>query len=365
MAKELYDGIYSSHRLIFIEKVQSNIETFLKDKVIKAFRAGQEVICHIENKNLGSVLKELIDNPEFNINILNHITDFSNKYGDYLLVNVSSSVNNYSMILKVSLQEPGLVNGIEEPIYEISKFFHNAQNYLPAKKHRNDVSRYSDLDIYCQTMEGLDCYDLFIQNDGDTIGDVYISDEIARTIEQDFFKDIEIINLISKLGTFDWKAAVFPELCFCINLEELLQLKVQKRVQYLRVLLCELSRISSHLSCLANVSRLLEYDFAFNSLILEKERVLRVLELITGSRIFPNFMRIGGLKRDLSVEMERKIRTEFPLLLKNLLRAQAQFFDNTAVIKRLRNKGVMEIETALKNGVTGPNLRSTGIRYDL
>jgi len=365
MAKELYDGIYSTHRLIFIEKVQSNIETFLKDKIERTYKVGLEVLCILEKENLGPVFKELTENPEFGVNILNNLTKFDNRYGSYLLASVSSSTNNFSLLLKVRLGEKGTGDQFEELVRVLEEFFESAKKYRTSKRQLSEISDHSDLVIYNQMLEGLDCYDIYLQADTDIIEDVFVSDEISRSITQDFYKDLDIINVISKMDTFDWKAGIFPELCFCMNLEELLQIKIPRRVQYIRVLLSELFRIASHLSCLLNTAKLLEYDFAYDLLILERERTLRLIEHLTGSRVFPNFIRVGGLKNDLKAEMEDKIKKGLPDIYRNILKAQTHFFGNSIILKRLRDKGFLDFETALKNGVTGPNLRASGMRFDM
>src|SRR4030066_1870532 len=103
MAKELYDGIYSSHKLIFIEQVEKNLEFYLKNKIIQLKRLGQEVFCIVSKENLQGVLGELKNNPEFNVQILNNISKYQSRGTKNVLINLSSVINNFSLLLKIEI----------------------------------------------------------------------------------------------------------------------------------------------------------------------------------------------------------------------------------------------------------------------
>ena len=99
MAKELYDGIYSSHKLVFIERVEKNLEFYLKNKMVQSKRLGQEILCIVSKENLQDVLRELRDNPEFYVQILNNISKYQSRGATHVLFNLSSVLNNFSLLL--------------------------------------------------------------------------------------------------------------------------------------------------------------------------------------------------------------------------------------------------------------------------
>lgn len=131
------------------------------------------------------------------------------------------------------------------------------------------------------------------------------------------------------------------------------------------MLLCELYRISNHIYFITNICISLGCDIAYNFSLLERERVLRLIEFITGARIIPNFIRIGGVKKDISEEVLFNIQRNLPILYRNIKRVENMIMDDFLVKERLKNVGIISKEAALDYGISGPNLRASGIRYDL
>lgn len=365
MAKELYDGIYSSHKLVFIERVEKNLEFYLKDKIVQTKRLGQEVFCIVSKENLHGVLKELRDNPEFNVGILNNINKYQNGTVTHVLINLSSVVNNFSLLLKVALYStpgPSLNREYVEVINIVKIYFESAIFY---KEKPALESKYSDVTMFSPFIDGFDFLDIYLLTDDDVIGKAYIDTNIARVVADDFYVEKDIEKLLSYISRFDYTAGIFPELCFCIALEELMQLKVQKRVQSIRMIVSELFRISNHLHFLANICKIMGNDTVYNLTLLERERVFRVIELITGSRINPNYIRIGGIRKDLNEEKLKNIKGNLPVLAQKVSRIETMLLDNSIITGRLKDIGIIDRNTALEYGVTGPNLRSLGVRYDL
>ena len=365
MAKELYDGIYSSHKLVFIERVEKNLEFYLKNKIVQSKRLGQEILCIVSKENLQGVLRELRDNPEFNVQILNNISKYQSSGDTYVLINLSSVINNFSLLLKIKLSSgsgPSLNREYIEIINIVKIYFESAIFY---KERPALESKYSDVTMFSPFIDGFDFLDIYLLTNDDTIEKAYIDTNIARVVADDFYINADIEKLLSYVSRFDYTAGIFPELCFCIAMEELMQLKVQKRVQSIRMILSELFRISNHLHFIANICKILGNDTVYNLALLERERVFRVIELITGSRINPNFVRIGGIRKDLNEDKLKNIKESLPTLALKVSRIETMLLDNSIITGRLKDIGIIDRNTALQYGVTGPNLRSLGIRYDL
>ena len=106
MAKELYNGIYSSHKLVFIERIEKNLDFYLKDKLDNVKKLGQEIFCETDKKNLPEVLREMKENPELEVGVFNSINRYISQGRNCILVNLSSVMNNFSIAVKIFLDSP-------------------------------------------------------------------------------------------------------------------------------------------------------------------------------------------------------------------------------------------------------------------
>jgi NADH-quinone oxidoreductase subunit D len=184
-------------------------------------------------------------------------------------------------------------------------------------------------------------------------------------MSDDLFMGSKIPDPLVYISRFDPGAGIFPEICYCHAIEELLQLKISRRVKYIRMLLSELHRVTSHLYYLSRINGILGYDFAYNQALMEREKILRLLETISGARVNPNFIRIGGVRNDLSNESVYSIRESLKGIFQKINSLEALMLDNSVITARLKNLGIAEQGMAVGYGVTGPNLRASGVRYDL
>jgi NADH:ubiquinone oxidoreductase subunit D len=269
------------------------------------------------------------------------------------------------MVLKVilsSFAEISLALEYNESISIIKNIFDTAEFYEDRSSLKESQV---DIAIKNQLVDGMDCLDIYAAVNYNEIEKIYIDTGISKVVGDTFFKNAKLINILTYISRFDYNAGIFPELCFCLALEELMQLKVPKRVQYIRMLLAEFYRISSYLYFISNICKVLGSEIAYNQSLIERERVLRIIEFITGSRIHPNFIRIGGVKKDLNYEKIKNIKDNLPVIFKRISRLETLLLDNSIVTGKLKNIGIADKNTALNLGVTGPNLRSSGIKYDI
>lgn len=150
-----------------------------------------------------------------------------------------------------------------------------------------------------------------------------------------------------------------------MTVEKLLGVQTPKRVDYLRVIIMELARIADHLVCNSvigvDIGALTGFTYVFQL----RERIYDIFESICGARLTTNIGRIGGLERDFSKETIKLIKeflTEFPKVFgefSSLLERNRIFIDRTV------GAGPISAERALNYGFTGPNLRATGVDYDV
>lgn len=150
-----------------------------------------------------------------------------------------------------------------------------------------------------------------------------------------------------------------------MTVEKLLKVEIPKRVQYLRVIIMELARITDHIVCNAVIGVDTGALTGFVYMFQQRELVYEIYEEICGARLTTNIGRIGGFERDFSPKTWDKINkflVEFPTVLKefeNLLKRNRIFMDRTI------NVGGITAERALNYSFTGPNLRAAGVDYDV
>ena len=150
-----------------------------------------------------------------------------------------------------------------------------------------------------------------------------------------------------------------------LTCEKLLQVKTPKRVDYLRVIIMELARISDHLICNSIVAVDAGAFTGFVYVMQYRELIYEIYEEICGSRLTTNIGRIGGFERDFSTtafEKLEKFLREYPKVLKEF---EGLCMRNRIFMDRLINTGGISAERAMNYGFTGPNLRATGVDYDV
>lgn len=147
--------------------------------------------------------------------------------------------------------------------------------------------------------------------------------------------------------------------------EKLLGIGLPKRVEYMRVLIMELSRITDHIICNTIISQDAGATTPFLYYYQWRERIYEVYEEICGSRLTTNMGRIGGFERNFSDLAWQRIRA----ILKELPAALDEFdkllVRNRVFMDRTINCGPISAERALQYGFTGPNLRAAGVDYDV
>jgi NADH-quinone oxidoreductase subunit D len=163
----------------------------------------------------------------------------------------------------------------------------------------------------------------------------------------------------------DYVAPFSNELVYCMAVERLLGVEVPERAQIIRVLVCELNRITSHLVALATGGLELGAVSVMLYGLRERELIMDIFEAITGLRMNHAYIRPGGVVMDLPEESPRALRDLIDLLPKRIDEYETLLNDNP--IWRERNSGVAVLSAArcMELGVTGPPLRSAGVALDL
>jgi NADH-quinone oxidoreductase subunit D len=163
----------------------------------------------------------------------------------------------------------------------------------------------------------------------------------------------------------DYLAPVANNVAYACAVEKLLGYELPERARVIRVICCELARISSHLvgigCCAMDVGAMTVFLYTFT----EREKIYNLFELLTGARFTTSYTRIGGVARDLPagfVENLRLFLAQFPRLVREV---ELLLNRNPIYLARMRDVGVISKADALAYGLTGPNLRGSGVAVDL
>ena len=172
----------------------------------------------------------------------------------------------------------------------------------------------------------------------------------------------QVITLFDRL---DYVANFNNEMAYCQAVEKLMGLTVPERAEYVRVILCELNRIASHLLFVATMGldagAMTPSMFCFRG----RERVQSVFEAVSGARMMHNYFRIGGLKDDLPDNFEQMISDLLPLLREDVEESDRLLTFNEIFLARLKGVAAISVEDAVDYGLTGPCLRACGVPYDV
>jgi NADH-quinone oxidoreductase subunit D len=163
----------------------------------------------------------------------------------------------------------------------------------------------------------------------------------------------------------DYLAPLFNELAFCLATEALLGVDIPPRAMWIRMLMCELNRISSHLTWMATNGM----DLAATSMMIygfrERERVLRFFEKTTGVRMNHNYIRPGGVAADLPPGWEEDVEEIVNSTLSTLDDFDTLFTGQPIFRERTEGVGIIDAQTAVALSATGPILRAAGVPWDL
>jgi NADH-quinone oxidoreductase subunit D len=163
----------------------------------------------------------------------------------------------------------------------------------------------------------------------------------------------------------DYASPIFNELVFALAAEKLLEVELPPRAVWIRMLLCELNRLTSHFLFLATNGM----DLGSSSMMIygwrEREEGLRILESITGLRMNHNFIRVGGTAADLPDGWQDRLSAYLDTLPERLEEYEVLMTNQPIWRDRLQGVGTISTEEALALGATGPILRSTGYAWDL
>jgi NADH dehydrogenase I D subunit len=162
----------------------------------------------------------------------------------------------------------------------------------------------------------------------------------------------------------DYLSGFFNAASFCYAVEALADIKVPKRAEYIRLITMELNRIASHLFWLGTFLLDLGATSPLFYTLREREVIVKLFEDISGQRLMYNYYCFGGVKRDMPDGWLSRVREFCEDLPSKIDEYETIITNNPIFLERTKGVGILSKEMALDYGITGPNLRASGVRFD-
>ncbi len=206
---------------------------------------------------------------------------------------------------------------------------------------------------------------LELQTDGEVVTKItpYIG-YLHRCFEK-VAESVSYPQVVPYADRMDYLAAMNMSLSYCLAVEKLMGIQVNDRIETIRVIVCELNRIASHMVALGTYGLDLGAWTPILLLFEQREHILDLFEELCGARMLFNYIRIGGLSHDLPPGWTDKVLEFCDFMTPKIPELNDLLSYNKIFIERTANVGVMSPELAIAYAVNGPNLRATGVDYDM
>jgi len=191
-----------------------------------------------------------------------------------------------------------------------------------------------------------------------TIG--FLHTGIEKTAEQKKWQ--QIIPLVERM---DYLGPQSNSLAFCLSVEKLIGLEIPDRVIWIRVLIAELQRLSSHLVWLGTHGMEIGAVSVMLYCFREREQLLNLNEMLAGFRMFPSYIRIGGLREDLPRGFKEAVTEFLDKFPAKLVEYDKLLTKNHVWLGRTKGVGKLSREETMAMGLVGPLARAVGIPYDV
>lgn len=178
-------------------------------------------------------------------------------------------------------------------------------------------------------------------------------------------ENMSFYEFIPHTDRLDYISPMANNVAWVMAVEKLAGIEVPPRAQYIRMMIAELARITSHLVAVGSFAMDVGALTVFLWTLREREKVLDIWDILCGARFTNSYTRIGGVANDAQPEALAKVKWFIDQFDDNLTECEKLLNTNRIFIERLENIGVISAEDALDLGLTGPSLRASGVEYDI
>ncbi|RAL24599.1 NADH-quinone oxidoreductase subunit D [Thermoflavimicrobium daqui] len=178
-------------------------------------------------------------------------------------------------------------------------------------------------------------------------------------------EDLTYTQIIPYTDRMDYLSAMTNNYAICHATEKLMGIEIPERAEFLRVIVMELNRVASHLvwlgTALLDIGAMSPFLYCFR----DREKILDLFNELCGARITYNYMRVGGVKWDAPIGWLDKIKNFVEYMREKMKEYHGLIMGNEIFLQRTKGIGIVSHETALSYGLSGANLRCTGVKWDL
>ncbi|TAN43747.1 MAG: NADH dehydrogenase (quinone) subunit D [Nitrospirae bacterium] len=178
-------------------------------------------------------------------------------------------------------------------------------------------------------------------------------------------ENMTYLSAMPLMDRLDYVSSMTNDIAYCLAVERLFGITAPERAQYIRTMVGEMTRISSHILWLGthalDIGAMTVFLYAFR----EREWILDLFEMLCGARLTVSYPRIGGVRNDVSqefIDSLYKFTDEFP---SRILEYETLIDQNRIWLQRTKGIGVISAEEAINWGLSGPTLRGSGVTYDV
>lgn len=206
---------------------------------------------------------------------------------------------------------------------------------------------------------------VIVKLDGEVIREaIPVTGYLHRGTEK-LAENLNYTQIIPYTDRMDYVSAMTNNYVIVNAVEKLMGLEIPEKAEYLRVIVMELQRVASHLvwygTYLLDIGAQSPFLYAF----VEREKIINLFTELSGARLTYNYMRVGGVKWDAPEGWIDKVRDFIPYMQDRLQELHKLVSGNEIFLSRVKGVGQYDAETAISYGLSGANLRCTGVKWDL
>jgi NADH-quinone oxidoreductase subunit D len=204
-----------------------------------------------------------------------------------------------------------------------------------------------------------------IRTDGEMVSEVTPVVGYLHRCAEKIGESLRYEQFVPYTDRMDYLSSMSDNLGFCLATEKLMTVEIPPRAQAIRVVMAELNRIASHLLAFGtyglDIGAFTPFLYAFR----EREMILNMFEYVCGARLTYNYVKVGGVMRDVDKKFGEMVNNFLAIFDDRLKDYNELLSGNRIFRERTLGLGVISAEKALDWGLTGPNLRASGINFDI